>query len=108
MKIISCEKAENCFESDFVYIYFFDTEWTKDSIKGMKIFGTLTYYETFPRPMFQVKCPDNTIIKGVQGEKECRIIFSRKDPAGAQESFDSRWDDMHNKGKEVHDGSETA
>ena len=75
---------ENCFEGDFVFKYVFDTAWTKEAIKNMEALGELRYYESFPRPMFQVKCSDGTIIKGVQGTGECRVIFPRNAPAAVK------------------------
>jgi len=91
MKIIECKKMENCFDGDFVFKYYFDTYWTKEYIKMMKAFGELRYYESFPKPMFQINCTDGTVIKGLQTEKECRIIFSRINPVSAQKSFETKF-----------------
>jgi hypothetical protein len=91
MKIIDCKKAENCLEGEFIYKYYFDTEWNKELIKSMEGFGLLRYYESFPKPMFQIGCPDGTIIKGLESEKECRIIFPRRDPAPAKENFEAQF-----------------
>ena len=88
MKILATEKAENCFESDFVFKYLLDKSWTKRSIKDMASLGQLLYYKSFPKPMFQVRCVDGTIIKGVQGTDECRVIFPRNEPTKAKEYFE--------------------
>ena len=80
---------ENCLEGDFVFKYTFDEVWTKEAItNNMERLGQLRYYETFPRPMFQIKCSDGTIIKGVQGTGECRVIFPREDPEKARSHFE--------------------
>ena len=94
MKIIACEKMEHCFDSEFVFKYLFDASWTKETIQAMEAFGTLRYYSSFPRPMFQVNCPDGVIIKGLEQDAECRIIFPRTDPAAAREDFETRFSKM--------------
>ena len=91
MKIVSREKAENCFDGEFVFKYIFDTGWTDEAIRMMETIGVLRYYESFPRPMFQVNCPDGTIIKGLQHGQECRIIFPRASPTAARERFETEF-----------------
>jgi hypothetical protein len=91
MKITSCEKAENCLDGEFIFKYCFDEVWTKESIRMMGSFGELRYYESFPIPMFQVNCPDGTVIKGLESENECRIIFPRPNPVSAKISFEDRF-----------------
>ena len=91
MKITGCEKMENCFDSEFVFKYLFDANWTEEAIHTMEAFGTLRYYKSFPRPMFQVSCPDGAIIKGLEQDAECRVIFPRTNPAAAREDFETRF-----------------
>ena len=88
MKIIAAEKDQNCFDGEFVFKYFIDTLWTKESIMYMNSLGQLKYYKSFPKPMFEVRCFDGTIIKGVEGTGECRVIFSRDEPTKAKENFE--------------------
>jgi hypothetical protein len=91
MRIIGSEKMENCFDSEFVFKYFLDTGWTEETIQTMEALGTLRYYKSFPRPMFQVTCPDGSIIKGLERDAECRVIFSRMDPAASRKEFETRF-----------------
>ncbi|MDR3256034.1 MAG: hypothetical protein LBT31_10760 [Synergistaceae bacterium] len=77
MEITGREKIDNCIHGEFVFKYFFDAEWTKDIIGKMASLGELKYYGSFPVPMFRVRCPDGTVIKGVQSTNECRAIFPR-------------------------------
>ena len=88
MRIVTEEKLENCFESEFVFKYIFDRQWTKETIGNIGTLGELSYYATFPRPMFQVRCFDGTIIKGVQGTGECRVIFPRNNTVEAKKHFE--------------------
>jgi hypothetical protein len=88
MKITGWKKMENCIGGEFVFICFFDAEWTKERIQALAALGALKYYGSFPRPMFQLKCPDGTIVKGVQSAHQCRVIFPRDEPIGARESFE--------------------
>ena len=94
MKIIDCKKAENCLEGEFIFIYCFDEGWTEEYIRLMESFGVLRYYESFPRPMFQVKCSDGTVIKGLLAEKECRVIFPRSSPEPAKDNFEAQMSRM--------------
>ena len=94
MKIIECEKMENCFEDEFVFKYLFDASWTEEIIQTMQALGTLRYYKSFPRPMFQVTCSDGTIIKGVERDTECRVIFPRAGSAAARKNFETRFSDI--------------
>ena len=98
MKIIAEEKMENCFESDFVFKYFIDTQWTKEAIEALDSLGHLRYYDSFPKPMFHIQCFDGTIMKGVQGTNECRVIFSRDGPDMAKKSFKQRFEEVLFKG----------
>jgi hypothetical protein len=90
MKITGREKIENCVKGEFVYRYFFDAEWTKESILNMAGLGGLKFYESFPRPMFKVVCPDGTIIKGVLRADNCRVIFPRSGAAAAALKFEAQ------------------
>jgi hypothetical protein len=89
VKIITGDKMENCLEGDFVYKYTFDRIWTKEAIsENMETLGQLQYYESFPKPMFITRCSDGTIIKGVHGTDECRVIFPRNALEKAKSYFE--------------------
>jgi hypothetical protein len=89
VRITAKEKMENCFQHDFVFRYIFDAKWTKKTIQSMGTFGKLRYYESFPIPMFHVTFLDSTIIKGLQGEDECRVTFPRIGTAEAKNRFET-------------------
>ncbi|MCL1851433.1 MAG: hypothetical protein FWF88_00155 [Peptococcaceae bacterium] len=91
MKIVDIKKVENCFDGDFVFKYLFDAGWTHSEIIHMEMLGDLRYYQSFPRPMFQVTCSDGTVIKGVENDPECRIIFPRENPTSARKNFEARF-----------------
>ena len=91
MKIVAQKRLDNCFESDFVFKYFFETCWTEDGIKELEVFGHLRYYHSFPRPMFHIQCVDGTNIKGVQGTDECRVLFARDNPCEAKKRFEEHF-----------------
>jgi hypothetical protein len=87
MKIISIEKQEHCIGGDFMFIYHFDGQWNKERIMSMARLGQLQYHKNFPRPFFQIKCPDGTLVKGVEFAAEFRVIFPRKNPGTAETNF---------------------
>ena len=93
MKITHKDKLANCFDGDFVVQYTFDSPWTKDAILSLKALGQLTYYDSFPKPMFQLACADGIFVKGVQGTSECKVIYNRDDPEEAKERFEERFED---------------
>jgi len=94
MRIISGKKIENCFENEFIYKYTFDTVWTNETIERVKMLGHIKIYDSFPRPMFQVKCYDGTTIKGVRGTDECRVVFPRDGPSEAKNNFEKRCEEI--------------
>ena len=96
MKMIAKDKMENCFEGDFMVKYTFDTPWTKDIIRSLETLGKLKYYESFPRPMFQLTCLDGIFVKGVQGAYECRVIYARGGYEGSEKLFEKRFEEIIN------------
>jgi ketosteroid isomerase-like protein len=79
---------DNCFDEDFVFTYIFNLKWTKDEIMALKAHGQLKYYESFPKPMFNIRFPDGTVMKGVEGTEDCRLIFNRDEPETAKKYFE--------------------
>ena len=96
MKMINREIIDNCFEGEFVIKYIFDSTWTRDKIKALDMMGRLKYYESFPKPMFQLTCSDGIIIKGVQGTNECRIIYAYDRQGEAKTNFEKRLEEIIN------------
>ena len=96
MKIIKRDNLENCFDSDFVVKYTFDSVWTKDAILGLKCLGQLKYYSSFPKPMFQLTCSGGIFVKGVQGLNECNIIYGRDDVEETNKLFEKHFEDSIN------------
>jgi hypothetical protein len=94
MKLLNTEKQENCIGGDFVFIYRFDGEWTKELIESMACLGQLQYRGNFPRPFFQIRCPGGTLVKGVECAQEFRVIFPRKKPAAAEADFKKRLEEF--------------
>jgi hypothetical protein len=90
MKLTGIEKMENCLSGEFVYKYFFDGEWKGDALKLIAALGTMKYYGDFPRPLFEIKCSDGTILKGVESAREFRVIFPRESGEPEREIFKKR------------------
>ena len=96
MKITREDKLENCFDGDFVIQYTFDSQWTNEAIQALKVLGQLKYYKSFPKPMFQLTCPDGIFVKGVQGLSECRVIYNRGGSDEARKRFERSFEDSIN------------
>jgi hypothetical protein len=78
MTIIEKRKLEDCFDGSSVYRYKCGCEWTKESIQCLDVLGKLEYFQEFPRPFFRITTKGGLQIKGVEGERYCRIIFPRE------------------------------
>jgi hypothetical protein len=94
MKVVSVEKADNCLDGEFIFMYTFDGEWLAETIQGMGRWGELRYFASFPRPMFELKLPDGTMLKGVQGLNECRAVFPRQGTAEAKATLEGRFESL--------------
>jgi hypothetical protein len=90
MKLIETEKQEHCVSGGFVFKYRFDGEWNKERISAMSHLGQLQYYGLFPRPLYQIRCSDGTLVKGVESVTEFRVVFPRKNPKEAEADFKKR------------------
>ena len=89
MKLMNREKQEHCIGGDFVFIYRFDGEWNKERIKILTHLGKLEYHSDFPRPFFQLRRLDGTVVKGVERAREFRVIFPRQNFAEAEAAFEN-------------------
>lgn len=78
MKITCREKIEDCFDGSSVFEFFFEECWRRESIIALRILGEVDYFPDFPRPFFRVKKKGGLQIKGVEGERSCRVIFPSK------------------------------
>jgi hypothetical protein len=89
MKLMNREKQEHCIGGDFVFIYRFDGEWNKERIKTLIHLGKLEYHGDFPRPFFQLRRLDGTVVKGVETAREFRVIFPRQNFTEAEAAFEN-------------------
>ena len=77
MKLIKTEVQPSCIAGGFVYVYHFDQPFDQAIIQAFGRLGTLKYYADFPKPMFEIKCRNKTLIRGVESANECKVIFAR-------------------------------
>ena len=91
MQITNRAKVEECFDGSPVYEYEFDEGWTRSMIHLLESLGSLEYFGDFPRPLFRVKSNDGLLVKGVEGDPACRVIYPRKGSAAAQRRFESQF-----------------
>lgn len=83
-------KLEDCFDGSSVVLYSFDGSWSRESIMSLKGLGELSYYPDFPRPFFRLVCRNGLQVKGVEGERQCRVIF----PGDGREVIQKQFEDF--------------
>ncbi len=89
MKLLRKERMENCLPSAPEYRYEFSEPWSAEAIRELGELGELDYYAHFPRPFFRVRLREGIVIRGVEGDAGCRVIFAGED-ASRREEFDRR------------------
>lgn len=75
IEIISKKKSDDCFESTIAYDYELSEPWDKERIMQFREEKVFNYYSSFPKPMFKVITVSNIHIKGLEGDKYCRVIY---------------------------------
>jgi len=107
MMITEKTKAESCFADDEIYLYRFDESFTAEDVMAFKELGRLKYYGDFARPLFCVCLRDGTFFKGVQGARECRVIFPKGATEGDINRFEQRINNLFST-RSGFDGKEIA
>ena len=88
MQIENANLVEDCFDGSRVYVYTFDTPWTRDNIRRLEALGSLEYFPSFARPFFRLIAENGMQAKGVEGETNCRVIFPKKDMEKIRKDFE--------------------
>jgi hypothetical protein len=88
VKIVQSRKVEDCFDGSSVYAYSFDEAWNRGTIASIQVFGKLEYYPDFPRPFFRVRGCNGLEVKGVEGERNCRVVFPRRERETIKRQFE--------------------
>lgn len=111
MKLLRKEMVENCLPSAPEYRYEFSEPWSAETIRRLTQLGDLDYYAHFPRPFFRVRWREGALMRGVEGEARCRVIFAGEH-ASRREEFDRQLElllEAHAvSSKEVVNGSSPA
>lgn len=81
-------KVEDCFDGSAVYEYVFYETWDEAAAKALNRFGTLEYFADFPRPLFRVTGRGGLFIKGVTGNRQCRVVFPRNNRDALIDEFE--------------------
>ena len=92
MRIVNRAKVEDRFDGSSVYEYEFDEAWSLSMIRLLKALGELEYLTDFARPLFRVTSNDGSLIKGVEGDPACRVIYPRVGSGAAQQRFEGQFD----------------
>jgi hypothetical protein len=87
VQIVRIDKIEDCFDGSSVYQYFLDEPWTRETITRLDALGKLEYFPEFPRPFFRVFGQLGYQVKGIEGEKNCRVILPRIGKEKAHEAL---------------------
>ena len=71
------KKIEDCFDGSRIFEYTLPREIDEDIIKTLGDLGKLEYFKEFPRPFFRIFTGHEDQIKGVEGEKTFKVIYTR-------------------------------
>lgn len=75
MHILDKTRTEECIGPATIFIYTFDSNWTRTDIEGLSPLGAVDYYKDFPKPFFRLRCTNGVQVKGVEGSDFCRVIL---------------------------------
>lgn len=84
MRMVRCDRVEDCFDGSSVWVCGFDQPWTEPGVRGLAALGRVEYFADFPRPFFRVLGEDGLQIKGVAGETTCRVVLPGGPPREAR------------------------
>jgi hypothetical protein len=73
--VLECKQIEDCLDGSSIYSYTLSAAWTRAAIRALGELGRLEYFADFPRPFFRVIGAEGLVIKGVEGETSCRVVY---------------------------------
>ena len=75
MRLVSTEELEGCFDGGGTFVLAFDAPWSREAILRLERLGAVDYFPEFPRPFFRVRCACGAHIRGVEGDRACRVTL---------------------------------
>ena len=91
MRILTCDKLEDCIDGSSTFEYLFNVPWTPEAITRLDGLGHLEYFSHLPRPYFRITTPDGLRISGVVGDDLCQATFPARDKALCRQEFERRF-----------------
>jgi len=86
--VVEREKVEDCFDGSSVYLYRVDGPLRLEDVRRIEAMGAeVRAYLDFPRPFFRARTTEGLEMKGIVGERQCRVIL----PAAAREETERRF-----------------
>lgn len=75
MKVIRVKAMDDCLDRVATKEFTFSNAATQDWIRSLEALGELEYYGHFPRPFYRLTAKGEFIIKGVEGNDKCQVVF---------------------------------
>jgi hypothetical protein len=92
MTVVEREKVEDCFDGSAVYLYRFDGPLRLEDVARLESMGgVVRAYLDFPRPFFRVRTPLGLEMKGIVGERQCRVILPATEREETERRFEKLW-----------------
>ncbi len=79
MKVLASKTVEDCLNGVVRKEFRFNEPVTEEVIRLMGRLGNLDYYAHFPKPFYKITRKGQFIIKGVQGNDTCQVVFINYD-----------------------------
>lgn len=77
MKLIEACKIEDCFDGGSRYKYRFDEGIVEPFMRRLASGARLDYFPEFPKPFFKIFREDGLQIKGIIGDMDFEVYFTR-------------------------------
>ena len=90
MRLLESTRLEDCFDGSAVFRYRTAQPWTAEAIRSLAQLGELDYFRDFPRPYYRVRSSSGLLIRGLEGECFCTVIFPRTN----REQLHQMWDEF--------------
>jgi hypothetical protein len=75
LKVINIKAMDDCLDKVAAKELTFSHPTNQAWIQSLKALGDLDYYGHFPRPFYRLTAKGEYIIKGVEGNDKCQVVF---------------------------------
>lgn len=75
IKIMKCEKTENCFADAKTYRYWLDETIQEETVEYLGVFGEVFVKRNLRRPFFRITMKSGSEIRGMFGDDSVKVSY---------------------------------